>query len=221
MTNQANAQNAMSPEQIAQIVAQTLAAANGAPQAPAVDPEVETKLEEIRAGKLKQLQDEAGDATAALEAFIDASGYGDGGDTLLFCDKIASNAAYSYFSTRAAAERTAAYEVSRPSNFLRQGEGSQADDAAIDMADRQASMKQRIEASLTTYFAAQVVAQRAAHKMEAEELDKLCQYLRAPTIDATDRAFNQYFEEQEKRRNTSRQHNMASAKMSASALLFS
>lgn len=208
------------PAQLAAMISQLV---NGQPEGAQqqATTEAQEHLAAMRDAKLQQIQDAAGDATEALEAFIDAAGYGEGGDTLLFCDKIASNAAYSYFSTRAAAERSAAYEVSRPSNFLQQGQGAQADDAALDMADRQRDMKRRVEASLTTYYAAQVVAQRAAKQMEAEELDKLCQYLRAPEIDATDRAFNRYFEEQEKRRNNSRNTNMASAKLSATATLFS
>lgn len=199
-------------------------------QAPSakVDSAAEQRILEMRQSKLDALRAESKDAAEALENFLEVCGFADNGDLLLQLDKIGSNAAYSYFSARAALERSAMYEVSRPSGMISNGVESlgAADQAAMDSAERQASMKARCEAALKQYFAAQrctnvIVTEMKADQAGRDQLDNLIQYLRAPSIDATDEAYHAYANKSEQRRTAQRAVLQGSAKQSASALLWS
>lgn len=193
-----------------------------------VDTAAEARILEMRQAKLDQLRKDSKATADALENFLETAGFEDHGDLLLQLDKIGSNGAYSYFSARAALERSAMTEVMRPSGMISNGVESlgQADQAAIDQAERQASMKARCEASLRQYFAAQMLTQKVVAEMNQDQrgrdqLDGLIQYLRAPSIDATDAAYHAYAKRSDSRRAAERATLQNSAKHSASALLWS
>jgi hypothetical protein len=207
---------------------QTTPVAPGAAAAESANAAAVAHIEEQRNAFFKRMDEESAPVKVALMTFLEECGFIEPSDVLLQADKLASSAAYGYFSTRNALERSAMAEVRLSRTAYSNGvEGlSIGEREAVDMADRQASMKARCEANLRQYFAANAVARDAMKELRSteygeEQLENLLQYLRAPSIDATDKAYVEYVNGRERKRAVENATLRQSAQMSAVATLFS